>query len=1222
MAKSLPCELTIDYDGLPKIKKENTYRFMSTVINNLQSAFGQKWLKRNLQNSTADLEKLTSGYQINKAADDASGLAISEKMKAQIKALDTAAANADDGISLVQTAEGYLEEIQAMLTRSVELSLKAANGILTDGALPAKHGTISQYEEMLLATKDDERYLFDETSKYGGDRAAIELEFRELKEEMDRISKTANFNNILLFDGSLADSGKTEYRDVVVGKKPATEIPETTPPVTFTIPGARPTYVAPIDPATTTIPIGEKAATEVAKNSADITIPIGSAAPTEVAKNSPDLVLIPAASTPPTVTYDAPGVVDKSYDYTIPSGTNMNPLTTDHSESASDENKRYTTVIDVSLTLEGNNAGATKYISSGITPTITDNHGTVNIDTDKPITINGNHGTINVYDGSWVEINGENNGTINLYGFGATFDTAFDNTGGTVNMYTSSVELANAVNTSDPRLEVFNTVFNGTKSGDNFSYDLSGIRDTEDYYSTSYGGEINYKLDPADLQVDGYVLSYEDNGGNTVYDINEAYKLNYTPIEGFVRTVPKSGSAEMEWIANKFSSVSKYNTMEDYERKYLFDLMKSDWLPSGEGVTVPRAEIDGFKSNIVSLMSNSDGSLKTTLTTSEIASITSELDSIKSSFETAAGSAKVTVPTSGTAEIDWMIAAFADEAAFRALTNEERLYMLGLMRDVDWFPEGVGVTSGDWISVVRGYTGTLSSRLASAINTDGSVKDTTRLSNMSDLANRIKTKFLDAAPKIPERESDPIPTSGTAELDWLLDAFSSDTAFRALENEERLYIKGLMDDSTWYPEGDGVTMAGGDEITVAALKANISSYLDYAINADGSVKDISYREGMSTFANTIKNLFLGSAPKVPAGYSDPIPTSGTAELDWLLDAFADETAFTALSNEERLYIAGLINDHDWYPEGDGVTLDTAAKIRIVVNKSTIQGQLNYVMKADGSEDIMDPAILEVISDEVNSMKSTLLDAVPALPGTTKTIPTSGDAAFDYLEGIFSSAATYEALSTAEKDAVKKIFDDNTLGIDGSMSDGAADLLENFAYFDSFTKEAALSTILTNLDTEKDKLLAAQPPIDDVRKMAFTTELGGKGLELQIGETSRQADRLVVNIDQIDSNTLGLSDLSLLTVDGANEALLPIRLAINKISDQRARLGAYQNRLEYTIDNLNTASENISEANSRIRDTDIAKQQSKFVANQVLVQTASRTVQLSNENASQVLGLIQ
>ncbi|MDR0984854.1 MAG: hypothetical protein LBL93_07660 [Ruminococcus sp.] len=140
-------------------------------------------------------------------------------------------------------------------------------------------------------------------------------------------------------------------------------------------------------------------------------------------------------------------------------------------------------------------------------------------------------------------------------------------------------------------------------------------------------------------------------------------------------------------------------------------------------------------------------------------------------------------------------------------------------------------------------------------------------------------------------------------------------------------------------------------------------------------------------------------------------------------------------------------------------------------------------------------------------------------------------------------------------------------------------------------------------------------------MAFTTESGGKGVELQIGETSRNADRLVVNIDQIDSQVLGLSDLSLLTVEGANKALLPIRLAINKISDQRARLGAYQNRLDYTIQNLNTASENISNANSRIRDTDVAKQQTKFVSNQILQQTAGRTVQISNENASNVLRLL-
>ena len=79
-----------------------------------------------------NLEKLSSGYRINRAGDDAAGLAISEKMRAQITGLETAQKNANDGISLIQTAEGALTEVHSMLNRMVELANQSANGTYMD----------------------------------------------------------------------------------------------------------------------------------------------------------------------------------------------------------------------------------------------------------------------------------------------------------------------------------------------------------------------------------------------------------------------------------------------------------------------------------------------------------------------------------------------------------------------------------------------------------------------------------------------------------------------------------------------------------------------------------------------------------------------------------------------------------------------------------------------------------------------------------------------------------------------------------------------------------------------------------------------------------------------------------------------------------------------------------------------------------------------------------
>ena len=133
-------------------------------------------------NNTAlskNLEKLSSGYKINRAGDDAAGLAISEKMRAQITGLDVAQTNAQDGISLVQTAEGALTEVHDMLNRMYELANKSANGT----------------------------YEFS-------DRNEMQKEIEQLRDEIDRISETANFNGIKLLDGTMGD------RTVTVGTNP------------------------------------------------------------------------------------------------------------------------------------------------------------------------------------------------------------------------------------------------------------------------------------------------------------------------------------------------------------------------------------------------------------------------------------------------------------------------------------------------------------------------------------------------------------------------------------------------------------------------------------------------------------------------------------------------------------------------------------------------------------------------------------------------------------------------------------------------------------------------------------------------------------------------------------------------------------------------------------------------------------------------------------------
>ena len=139
------------------------------VQHNIASINTNRQLGISTTNLSKNTEKLSSGYRINRAADDAAGLAISEKMRSQIRGLGRASDNASDGISMIQTAEGALNESHSILQRMRELAVQAANGTETDS-----------------------------------DRSNLQDEIEQLQEELDRISTDTEFNTMPLLDGSLS----------------------------------------------------------------------------------------------------------------------------------------------------------------------------------------------------------------------------------------------------------------------------------------------------------------------------------------------------------------------------------------------------------------------------------------------------------------------------------------------------------------------------------------------------------------------------------------------------------------------------------------------------------------------------------------------------------------------------------------------------------------------------------------------------------------------------------------------------------------------------------------------------------------------------------------------------------------------------------------------------------------------------------------------------------
>ena len=148
------------------------------IINhNMSAMFAQRQQGANTREVQGNIEKLSSGLRINRAGDDASGLAVSEKMRAQIRGLNQASKNALNGVSFIQATEGYLQESQDILQRMRELSVQSANGIYT-----------------------------------AEDRMQIQVEISQLVDEIDRVASHAQFNGMNLLTGRF---GREEGNNVV-----------------------------------------------------------------------------------------------------------------------------------------------------------------------------------------------------------------------------------------------------------------------------------------------------------------------------------------------------------------------------------------------------------------------------------------------------------------------------------------------------------------------------------------------------------------------------------------------------------------------------------------------------------------------------------------------------------------------------------------------------------------------------------------------------------------------------------------------------------------------------------------------------------------------------------------------------------------------------------------------------------------------------------------------
>ena len=286
--------------------------------------------------------------------------------------------------------------------------------------------------------------------------------------------------------------------------------------------------------------------------------------------------------------------------------------------------------------------------------------------------------------------------------------------------------------------------------------------------------------------------------------------------------------------------------------------------------------------------------------------------------------------------------------------------------------------------------------------------------------------------------------------------------------------------------------------------------------------------------------------------------------------------------------------------------------------------------------------IDRIADSSNFNGLNLLDGslsggakIDGTIGTTKVSFSLGTQA-NQLGGATDAAVTMTADAGTDAGTIKVNFDNKgaitiTLGAKAAASytadqitqavrDEAKAKLANDATADDVK---AIAKQLSGFTAKTDGTInLAANATDTTNKLTFATKGDGQGLTLQIGDTSASYNQMAVTVQNCHTAALGIDDLSVADQAGATEAIAKVKTAINTVSSTRGDLGALQNRLEHTSNNLSVMTENIQDAESTIRDTDVADEMMAYTKNNILVQSAQAMLAQANQVPQGVLQLLQ
>ena len=1291
------------------------------IQHNIPAMSAYRNYTNNVSAMKKNLEKLSSGYKINRAGDDAAGLAISEKMRAQITGLQTAQKNAKDGISLVQTAEGALTEVHDMLNRMVELATMSANG-----------------------TYDNDT-----------DRAQLQKEMNQLKSEINRIADSSNFNGIKLLDGSM--DGETKYvsadsmdlfvnkevngtlqdhplngKDImekgggdvtqagfevdfdgigsvkiaegekftltIGGKKMTTdaldagtydakkladklngkevEITDTDGVVhTFkaTAEGTKLTFAnTKTDEEDFQLSTSAKVGWEVEPADAK---PTPTESKVEGTLNKKNQEFGAKAATAAQYTFDAPVdadnlkagskiklkigtgtevtytvVPDNAHDASlglndvnladVNSNKGLAEFIADKLNSDTTFSASYSASVDANgkITVEANKAGApgTGTGQSGVA-SLTGNTFTISfqklkddgtLENDTSITVDNTPSTMVTDTGTaavaathTVKINKADEAAIKAAADAAdasTGDIAIKkSSGGKMALYAGDTKISEDVSyaagnvafkDSDGNV-LLNANFSAALTdasfeGDNAIIDAAGIKTDLTYTAGGASGASTESIDP-----DAGIMMLDETGdtGSTGTPAGITGTLS-----GTVEVVAGSGTdenAKLEvTVALKDGSSGDVTVAEnetvtikaengDQTFSYVFKKTNDGWeKQTSTELTGYTADFDGSK---LTLTKDDAGATSLTVDSFGDLSIESTNSSVDTDNSTATGD--FADGSSATAAKNVTLADADKDKIFAAIGSATIADNAKVtIKKVDDTKVGLFVGDEKISEVALGSPDGSTALEFKNANNDVLLKATfasgTTMAEIDAVTGGIDTglKYKAASgggddPKPPVTDK---PAEGasnnlvsdltkTTELKKLTD-FTADTQLDAAQRAELKTILNGMGTSGKI----ALTQAGGVEVNLKDIVTDADDTVGKVAQkifaaADAAVKEANEQAGASGKQYEVVGVFADAACTVKL-------------------AGPESASSMALTAGNGFYIQ--TREKTASPDDPGTTTG--------VKKGTINSGLQNVTDENSGG-----------GEQLAHVKVNFANANAWQDGAKITIGEGKDAE-EYIVAVGKDTK----VDTKGKNVIN--LTDQTAGsVDVKVAAQRLSVAAN-----------ANKTFVVGHDGEGNTILKQRSAVKETTDMESQEQISkylgvstqkvstdgklARSLTLQIGDTAEKFNRLEVNIEDMHAEALGLNSINISDQNSASQAIDVIKKAINQVSNLRGTLGATQNRLDHTINNLSVMTENIQDAESTIRDVDVAEEMMAYTKNNILIQSAQAMLAQANQMPQGVLQLLQ